>query len=214
MYVDSRTRRGPPKGPQGPRPGNGGGSGGGGSGGGGGGPGSTGGGGAVFETINDDARFRSAPAGVPLHWASPPRPTAPPPTPMATAQPPGRILTPIQEPLQSSPPPIPVTRPSSAAVGWPPPGSIPIPQDGAPPYRSHPGTFDMPNPPMYAGSIDGGLPSARLVPGRRVSFRPEGATSFRPEGAMARPRQDEENRGEPEAAGPAGRHDITPPGPL
>jgi hypothetical protein len=181
--TDSRGPRGPPpRGPQRPRPSNGGGSGAGG--------GSVGGGGAVFDTFNDDARFRSVPAGdpQPAQWTSPRRDAQPP---MATA-PPNRILIPIQEPINSSPPPMPVNRP-------PPPGAIPIPPDGVPPYHF----FDMPTPPTYPGIRVDELPSARPIPIRR--------THFREEAGLARPRQDEENRGEPQAGGPAAAHDVTPP---
>lgn len=175
-------------------------------------PGGGGNGGAVFHTFNDNPRYRSAPAGVPRQpppqqWASPtapppdttPIPPPPPFTPMATA-PPDRILTPVQEPLHSSPPSIPVTRPPSDSMsGWPPSGAIPIPGEGAPPYRSHPGTFDVAGPPMYPG-IPIGNPSVRPGMGRHVSFEPERGIN--------RPREEEENRGEPEAGGPVGRRDV------
>ena len=178
--LDSRGRGPPPRGPQRPRPSNGGGGAGGGS---------TSGGGAVFDTFNDDARFRSVPAGdpQPAQWTSPRNTTQ---TPMATA-PPDRILTPIEEPINSSPPPMPVNRP-------PPPGAIPISPDRVPPYRF----FDTSHPPTYPGVPVGDLPSARPVPMRHAHFRPEAG--------LARPRQDEENRGEPQAGGPANAHDITP----
>jgi hypothetical protein len=87
---------------------------------------------------------------------------------------------------------MPVNRP-------PPPGAIPIPQDRVPPYRF----FDMPTPPTYPGIYVGEPPSARPIPIRH--------THFREEAGLARPRQDEENRGEPQAGGPAAAHDVTPP---
>jgi hypothetical protein len=110
---------------------------------------------------------------------------------MVTA-PSNRVLTPILEPINSSPPPMPVNRP-------PPPGAIPIPPDVIPPYRF----FDMPTPPTCPGIHVGELPSARPMPIRR--------THLREEAGLARPRQDEENRGEPQAGGPAAAHDVTPP---
>lgn len=117
---------------------------------------------------------------------------------MATAIP-DRILTPVEEPLSTSPPPIPVTRPSGVDRNYVPPGAIPIPPEDAPPYRSFPGTFDMPNPPTYPGVP---LGDPRPIPSRHAHFRPEAG--------LSRPRQEEENRGEPQAGGPAGAHDITP----
>ncbi|KAM0712852.1 hypothetical protein Q7P35_000301 [Cladosporium inversicolor] len=182
---DSRFRGPPPRGPSRPRPNNGGGGG-----------GSTngGGGGAVFDTFNEDARFRTVPTGdpQPAQWTSP-RNTAPAPPPMATAPPPNRILTPVDEPINASPPPMPINRPG------PPPGAIPIsPDRAAPPYRF----FETTRPPTYTGIPVDGYPPTRPIPIRHAHFRPEAG--------LARPRQDEENRGEPQAGGPANPHYITP----
>lgn len=175
VHTDSRGRGPPPRGPQRPRPSNGGGS--------------TSGGGAVFDTFNDDARFRSVPAGdpQPAQWTSP-RATAQPP--MATA-PPDRILTPVEEPIDSSPPPMPVKRP-------PPPSAMPISPDRAPSYR----VFDVRETSTYPSIPVGEIPFARPIPIRHAHFRPEAG--------LARPRQDEKNRGEPQAGGPAAAHDISP----
>ena len=182
--LDSRFRGPPPRGPPRPRPNNGGGGGG----------SSNGGGGAVFDTFNDDARFRTVPAGdrQPAQWTSP-RTTAPVPPPMATAPPPNRVLTPVEDPINVSPPPMPINRPG------PPPGAIPIsPERAAPPYHF----FETTRPPTYPGIPVDGYPPARPIPIRHAHFRPEAG--------LARPRQDEENRGEPQAGGPANPHDITP----
>ena len=183
-HIDSRFRGPPPRGPPRPRPNNGGGGGGGSA---------SGGGGAVFDTFNDDARFRTVPAGdpQPAQWTSP-RNTAPAPPPMATAPPPGRVLTPVEEPINASPPPMPINRPG------PPPGAIPIPQERAPPYRF----YETTRPPTYPGIPVDGFSPTRPIPTRHAHFRPEAG--------LARPRQDEENRGEPQAGGPANPHDITP----
>jgi hypothetical protein len=179
--------RGPPRGgPPRPRPNNGGGGGGCGS--------TNGGGGAVFDTFNNDARFRTAPTGdpQPAQWASP-RNTAPAPPPMATAPPHDRVLTPVEEPINASPPPMPVNRPG------PPPGAIPIsPERAAPPYHF----FETTHPPTYPGIPVDGFSPTRPIPIRHAHFRPEAG--------LARPRQDEENRGEPHAGGPANSHDFTP----
>lgn len=182
--IDSRFRGPPPRGPPRPRPNNGGGGGGGST---------SGGGGAVFDTFNDDARFRTVPVGdpQPAQWTSP-RNTAPAPPPMANAPPPDRVLTPVEEPINASPPPMPINRPG------PPPGAIHIPQERVPPYRF----YDSIHPPIYPGTPVDGFPSARPIPIRHAHFRPEAG--------LARPRQDEENRGEPQAGGPANPHDITP----
>jgi len=182
--IDSRFRGPPPRGPPPrPRPGNGGGGGG----------STNGGGGAIFDTFNDDARFRTVPAGdpQPAQWTSP-RNTVPVSPPMATAPPPGRVLTPVEDPLNTSPPPMPINRP-------PPPGAVPIsPERAAPPYRF----FDTTTPPTYPGIPVDDFPPTRPMPIRHAHFRPEAG--------LARPRQDEENRGEPQAGGPANPHDITP----
>ena len=181
--IDSGFRGPPPRGPPPrPRPGNGGGS------------TSGGGGGAVFDTFNNDARFRTVPAGdpQPAQWTSPGN-TAPAPPPMATAPPPDRVLTPVEEPINiSSPPPMPINRPG------PPPGAIPISPERVPPYRF----FETPQPPTYPGIPVGDFPPARPITIRHAHFRPEAG--------LARPRQEEENRGEPQAGGPSGVHDITP----
>lgn len=181
--LDSRFRGPPPRGPPRPRPNNGGDGGG----------STSGGGGAVFDTLNDDARFRTGPAGdpQPAQWTSP-RNTAPAPPPMATAPQPDRVLTPVEEPINASPPPIPINRPG------PPPGAIPILRERVPPYRF----YDSAHPPKYPGTPVDGFPTTRPIPIRHAHFRPEAG--------LARPRQDEENRGEPQAGGPANPHDITP----
>jgi hypothetical protein len=181
-YLTDSRGRGPPRGPQRPRPSN--------SGGGGAGGGSTSGGGEVFDTFNDDARFRTVPAGdpQPAQWTSSRHAAQ---TPMATA-PPDRVLTPVEEPINMSPPPMPVNRP-------PPPGAIPISPERAPPYRSFDSTWLPTYPDIPVGDH---LPSARPIPMRHAHFRPEAG--------LARPRQDEENRGEPQAGGPVGAHDVTP----
>ncbi|GAB7327466.1 hypothetical protein MBLNU13_g11346t1 [Cladosporium sp. NU13] len=182
---DSRFRGPPPRSPPRPRPNNGDGGGGGGS--------TSGGGGAVFDTFNDDARFRTVPAGdpQPAQWTSS-RNTAPAPPPVATAQPPNRVLTPVEEPVNTSPPPMPINRPG------PPQGAIPIPQERAPPYRF----YETTHPPTYPGIPVDGFSPTRPIPIRHAHFRPEAG--------LARPRQDEENRGEPQAGGPAAPRDITP----
>ena len=174
--LDSRFRGPPPRGPPRPRPNNGG-----------------GGGGAVFDTFNDDARFRTVPAGdpQPSQWTSPGN-TASAPPPMATAPPPDRVPTPVEDPINTSPPPMPINRPG------PPPGAIPIPQERAPPYRF----YDTTHLPTYPGIPVDGFSPTRPIPTRHAHFRPEAG--------LARPRQDEENRGEPQAGGPAAPRDITP----
>lgn len=58
----------------------------------------------------------------------------------------------------------------------------------------------MPGPPMYPGGPVGGNPSGRPDMSRHVSFEPERG--------LNRPREEEENRGEPEAGGPMGRRDL------
>ena len=197
MLILDHSRRGPPKGPRRPRPGNGGGGGrdGGGSTG-------EGGGGTEFDTFNDNPRFRSAPAHVaqPSHWASPPRETAPqpqpppqPPQPLPmTTGPLNRALTPIQEGSHGSPPPR-VIRPF---------GAIPIPQGGAPPYRPFDGsTYDMPNSPIYHP----GVPVSDFAGERRI---PRGDFDFRSEADLARPRVEDKKRGEPDAGGPVRRPDA------
>lgn len=184
--IDSRGRRPPPRGPRPhPRPSN----------------GNGGGGEAVFDTFNEDAHFRTGPVAAqqPAQWtaqASPMRTSVPPPA-MATA-PPNRVLTPVEEPLSTSPPPIPITRPSATDRNWVPPGAIPIPAEGAPPYRSYPGAFDITAPPGYPG-----VPVGDARPTSRRAH-------FHPEAGLSRPRQEEENRGEPPAGGPMGAHDVTP----
>jgi len=195
LILDLRSPRGPTKGPQRPRPDNGGGGVGNGGGG--------GGGGAVFDTFNDNARFRSAPAHViqPSQWASPQRETAPQPQPqppqqqpMATA-PPNRVLTPIQEGSQGSPPPR-VARPF---------GAIPIPPEGAPPYRpfDNGSPYDMPHSPMYhPGAPAGEFSGERRLSQRNFDFHSEADLD------LARPRVEEEKRDEPDAGGPVRRPDA------
>jgi hypothetical protein len=185
--LDLHSPRGPPpKGPRRPRPEDGGGNVGGGGGGGNGG-GSTGGGGAVFDTFNDNARYRSAPAHVaqPTHWVSPqrepppgpqqqpPPPPPPPAQPMPPPPPPNRVLTPIQVILRGSPPPV-VNRP-------PPFGAIPIPPEGAPPYRPFDGSmYDSPVSPMYhPGAPMGEFAGERQFPRRNFDFRSEAESGGR-----------------------------------
>ena len=180
----------------------------------------------MFDTFNDAARYRSAPAYVaqPTHQASPqreaaprpqqqpPPPPPPPSQPMPPPPPPNRILTPIQEILRGSPPPI-VNRPPFGAI------PIPIPQEGAPPYRPFDGSmYDSPISPMYhPGAPVGESPVSPMYhPGvhhaggeRQLPRR--NFDNFRSEADFARPRVEEEKpdkRGESDAGKPPRRPDA------
>lgn len=133
----------------------------------------------------------------------------------------GRVLTPVQTPVQSPPPGMPTRPPTFASqapeqarANWPPPGSIPVHEPQA---RYPPVSMDMGTAPGYPadgmgtasaypanmGGLGAGIagPSSRPF-GRRVSFHTGGG--------LARPREDEERRGEPEAGAEKGRRDVSP----
>ena len=126
-------------------------------------------------------------------------PTAPPMGPRRASW--DNLRMPPQRPEPATGPEVVPTPLPPRASPPPPPGAIPVESYRAPLHHPFGPGSGTPMPPVTPYAYQPPEPFGQPPMPRRT-------VSFLPSGPMARPREDEERRGEPEAGAPPGRRDI------